>query len=57
MKAAKTDFTVLHEYVADEYGDIQVARRDADDLDMLMAKASQRLIVTVEKIVAWSDYL
>ncbi|MGE4531058.1 MAG: CoA transferase subunit A [Acidithiobacillus sp.] len=52
VKAAKTDFTVLHEYVADEYGNVQWPdHRDADDLDMLFAKGSRRLIVTVEKIV------
>lgn len=52
VKAAKTDFTILHEYVADEYGNVQWPDHwDADDLDMLMAKASKRLIVTVEKIV------
>jgi len=52
VKAAWTDFTVLHGYTADEYGNVQWPEfRDADDLDMLLAKASRRLIVTVEKIV------
>ncbi len=52
VKAIKPDFTVLHEYVADEYGNVQWPdHRDADDLDMLFAKGSRRLIVTVEKIV------
>lgn len=52
VKAIKPDFTVLHEYYADEYGNVQWPdHRDADDLDMLFAKGSKRLIVTVEKII------
>ena len=52
VKAIKPDFTVLHEYYADKYGNVQWPdHRDADDLDMLFAKGSKRLIVTVEKII------
>ena len=56
VKAAYTDFTVIHGYTADEYGNVQWPLfRDADDLDLLFAKASRRLIVTVEKIVPHAD--
>ncbi|WP_158782377.1 CoA transferase subunit A [Pantoea sp. BAV 3049] len=52
LKAAETDFTLLHGYVADEYGNVQwPVVRDSDDIDQMMASASRRLIVTVEKIV------
>ena len=58
VKAARTEFTVLHAYTADEYGNVQWPEfRDADDLDMLFAKASRRLIVTVEKIVPHSEII
>lgn len=58
VEAAETDFTVLHGYIADEYGNVQFPlRRDADDLDPVMAKAANRLIVTVEKIVPHSEIL
>lgn len=58
IKAAKTDFTVIHGYTADEYGNVQWPEfRDADDLDMLFAKASKRLIVTVEKIVSHAEII
>lgn len=52
LKAAEADFTVLHGYTADEYGNVQwPVVRDSDDIDQMMASASRRLIVTVEKIV------
>lgn len=52
LKAAEADFTLLHGYVADEYGNVQwPVVRDSDDIDQMMASASKRLIVTVEKIV------
>lgn len=53
---AESDFTLLHGYTADEYGNVQFPiARDADDLDPVMAKAANRLIVTVEKIVPHSE--
>jgi glutaconate CoA-transferase subunit A len=56
VPAAVTDFTVLHSYVGDEYGNVQwPVMRDSDDIDSLMAKAAKRLIVTVEKIVPHSE--
>ena len=56
VPAAETDFTLLHGYTADEYGNVQFpVARDADDLDPVMAKAAKRLIVTVEKIVPHSE--
>jgi glutaconate CoA-transferase subunit A len=52
VEPALSDFTLLHGYIGDEFGNVQFPLvRDADDLDPLMAKAAQRLIVTVEKIV------
>jgi glutaconate CoA-transferase subunit A len=58
VDAASSDFTLLHGYTADEYGNVQFPLvRDADDLDPVMAKAANRLIVTVEKIVPHSQIL
>ncbi|GGF18307.1 CoA transferase subunit A [Subtercola lobariae] len=58
LPAAESDFTLLHGYTADEYGNVQFpVARDADDLDPVMAKAANRLIVTVEKIVPHSEIL
>jgi glutaconate CoA-transferase, subunit A len=58
VDAAISDFTLLHGYTADEYGNVQFpVARDADDLDPVMAKAARRLIVTVEKIVPHSEIL
>lgn len=52
VSAAEADFTLLHGYVGDEYGNIQMPIiRDSDDIDSLFAMASKRLIVTVERIV------
>lgn len=52
LKAADTDFTLLHGYAADEFGNVQwPVVRDSDDIDQMMASASKRLIVTVEKII------
>jgi len=58
VPAAEADFTLLHGYTADEYGNVQFPLiRDADDLDPVLAKASRRLIVTVERIVPHSEIL
>lgn len=58
VPAAESDFTLLHGYTGDEYGNVQFPiARDADDLDPVMAKAAKRLIVTVEKIVPHSEIL
>lgn len=52
VSAAKADFTLIHGYVGDEYGNVQMpVIRDSDDIDNLFAMASKRLIVTVERIV------
>jgi len=52
LEAVDTDFTILHGYTADEYGNVQwPVVRDSDDIDQMMAAASKRLIVTVERIV------
>lgn len=58
VEAAHTDFTVLHGYVGDEFGNVQYpVQRDSDDIDSIMAKAANRLIVTVEKIVPHEEIL
>jgi glutaconate CoA-transferase, subunit A len=58
VPAADPDFTLLHGYTADEYGNVQFPLvRDADDLDPVFAKGARRLIVTVEKIVPHSEIL
>jgi glutaconate CoA-transferase subunit A len=58
VPAAESDFTLLHGYTGDEYGNVQFPiARDADDLDPVMAKAAKRLIVTVEKVVPHSEIL
>ncbi|MCO5063573.1 MAG: hypothetical protein M9924_04060 [Rhizobiaceae bacterium] len=52
LKAARADFTILHGYVADEAGNVQwPVVRDSDDIDQMMASASRRLFVSVERIV------
>jgi glutaconate CoA-transferase subunit A len=56
LEAVKTDFTILHGYVADEFGNVQwPVVRDSDDIDQMMAAASKRLIVTVERIVPHAE--
>jgi glutaconate CoA-transferase subunit A len=58
VEAANPDFTLLHGYIGDEYGNVQFPLvRDADDLDPVFAKGAKRLIVTVEKIVPHSEIL
>ncbi len=52
VQAAISDFTVIHGYVGDEFGNVQwPVQRDSDDIDFIIAKAAKRLIVTVERIV------
>lgn len=52
VAAAKADFTIIHGYVGDKYGNVQwPIVRDSDDIDQMIASAATRLIVTVEKIV------
>lgn len=58
VQAAVADLTILHGYTADEYGNVQwPVQRDADDIDFILAKASKRLIVTVERIVPNSEVM
>ncbi len=58
VSAATSDFTVLHGHVGDEFGNVQwPVQRDSDDLDFILAKAANRLIVTVEKIVRHEEIL
>lgn len=52
VAAAKADFTVIHGYVGDRFGNVQwPIVRDTDDIDQMIASSAKRLIVTVEKIV------
>lgn len=58
VEPASPEFTLLHGYIGDEYGNVQFPLvRDADDLDPVMAKGANRLIVTVEKIVPHAEIL
>lgn len=53
VEAARPDTTILHGYVGDEYGNVAwPAHRDSDDLDLIMASGSKRLVVSVERIVS-----
>jgi glutaconate CoA-transferase subunit A len=52
VQAAEADFTIIHGYAGDEYGNVQwPIVRDTDDIDQMMASAAKRLIVTVERII------
>lgn len=52
VATAETDFTIIHGYAGDKYGNVQwPVVRDTDDMDQPFAAAAKRLIVTVEKIV------
>jgi len=58
VEAAVADFTVIHGYIGDEFGNVQYpVQRDSDDIDPIIAKAAKRLIVTVEKIVPHEQIL
>ncbi|MXN54130.1 hypothetical protein GR158_23810 [Shinella sp. AETb1-6] len=52
IAAAEPEFTIIHGYAGDKYGNVQwPVVRDTDDMDQSMAAGARRLIVTVEKIV------
>jgi glutaconate CoA-transferase subunit A len=56
VQAAEADFTIIHGYVGDEYGNVQwPIVRDTDDIDQMIATAAKRLIVTVERIIPHSE--
>ena len=58
VEAARSDFTVIHGYVGDEFGNVQwPVQRDSDDIDFIIAKAAKRLIVTVERLVPHEEIL
>jgi glutaconate CoA-transferase subunit A len=58
VQAATSDFTVIHGYVGDEFGNVQLpVQRDSDDIDPIIAKAAKRLIVTVERIILHEEIL
>jgi glutaconate CoA-transferase subunit A len=55
VQAAESDFTIMHGYASDEYGNVQwPIVRDTDDIDQMIATAAKRLIVTVERIIPHS---
>ena len=52
VAAADTEFTIIHGYAGDKYGNVQwPVVRDTDDMDQPFAAAAKRLIVTVERII------
>ncbi|MBP2296811.1 CoA transferase subunit A [Azospirillum rugosum] len=52
VAAATSDFTIIHGYAGDKYGNVQwPVVRDSDDIDQMIASAGKRVIVTVEKII------
>jgi glutaconate CoA-transferase subunit A len=56
VSAATTDVTVLHAYAGDEFGNIVwPVHRDSDDIDLIMGAASNRLIVSVERVIPHSE--
>jgi glutaconate CoA-transferase subunit A len=58
VRAVEADFTIMHGYRADRFGNVQWPLvRDADDIDQIIARGSRRLIVTVEKIVGHDEIM
>ncbi|WP_162179327.1 CoA transferase subunit A [Pseudorhizobium marinum] len=56
IAAAEPEFTIIHGYAGDKYGNVQwPVVRDTDDMDQPMAAGAKRLIVTVEKIVSHDE--
>jgi len=56
VAAASADFTLIHGYVGDEFGNVQwPVVRDSDDVDQMLGAAARRLIVTVERIVSHDE--
>ncbi|NLS07349.1 CoA transferase subunit A [Rhizobium sp. P32RR-XVIII] len=58
VRAIDAEFTVMHGYRADKFGNVQwPLLRDSDDVDQIIARGSKRLIVTVEEIVDHSEIM
>jgi glutaconate CoA-transferase subunit A len=58
VRALQTDFTIMHGYRADRFGNVQwPLARDADDFDQSVARGSKRLIVSVEEIVDHAEIM
>jgi glutaconate CoA-transferase, subunit A len=58
IAAAESDFTIIHSYVGDRYGNVQwPIVRDSDDIDQMIASSAKRLIVTVEKIIPTEEVM
>jgi len=53
---AQPQVTLLHGYYSDEFGNIQrPTRYNRDDVDVLLASASDRVIVTVEQLISHDE--
>jgi glutaconate CoA-transferase subunit A len=53
VRAAAADYTIMHGYQSDSYGNVQwPVRRNTDDFDQEIAQAARKLIVSVERIVS-----
>lgn len=58
VPAAHADLTLVHSYASDEFGNIVAPlRRDTDDIDQLFARASTRLVVSVERLIPHEQVL
>jgi glutaconate CoA-transferase, subunit A len=58
VAAAKPDVAIFHGYWADRFGNVQApAGRNSDDVDTSIAKAADRVIVTVEKVIPHEDII
>lgn len=56
LRPAVPDIAVIHGYFADEAGNVQhPACHGGDNVDILIAKAAKKVIVTVEQVVSCSE--
>lgn len=53
IAAIRPDWTVIHAHEADEYGNVRLLGAKYDDI--LLAKASSRVLVTCERLVSAAD--
>lgn len=52
VRPARPDLSIIHGYYGDDAGNVQhPARRNRDDIDVLLANASARVVVTVEQLI------
>lgn len=56
LAPAEPDVAIFHGYWADSYGNVQAPpARNSDDIDITIAKAAKKVIVTVESIVSHAE--